>query len=263
MRAELITFAGGKRELEGYLVFPDKPQPSPAVIVVHEIWGVDDHIKGVARRFAQEGYVALAPDLYSGEWRDAMKPDKIMAGMMVLRDAPPEVQRDPARMAEVLATRSPEEQKALQTLMRIMSSQQRQTFAEELVGASQYLATRPEVDADRITSMGFCMGGGLAIHMATKTPDLWKTVIFYGENPPLDQVPAINAKVFGIYAGKDRRITDLIPEFQKAMEESGKAFTYKVEGGTQHAFFNDTRPMYNKEAAEDAWQEVLRFLAKE
>ena len=263
MRDQLITFSGGNRELEGYVVFPDKPEPSPAVIVVHEIWGLDDHVKDVARRFAQEGYVALAPNLYTGEWREAMQPDRIMAGMMFLREAPPEIQRDPAKMAEVLSTRSPEEQQALRTLMQIMSAQQRQTFAEELLGGIKYLSALTEVDSGRITSLGFCMGGGLAINMATKAPELWKTVIFYGENPPLEQVPAIQARVFGIYAGKDRRITDHVPQFQQAMEEAGKSFSYKVYGGTQHAFFNDTRPMYNKEAAEDAWQETLRFLAKE
>lgn len=260
MRDQTISFSGGSRELEGYLVFPDDPGPRPAVVVVHEIWGLDEHIKDVARRFARQGYVALAPDLYTGEWRESMKPENIMAGMMFLRQASPEVQRDPVKMAESLQSRSPQEQKALRTLMQIMSSEQRATFARELVGAVNSLRTLGEVDTQRVATMGFCMGGGLAIHTATLVPDLWKTIIFYGENPPLNQISAIRAAVFGIYAGKDRRITDLVPQFQVAMEEADKPFTYKVYGGTQHAFFNDTRPMYNQEAAVDAWQEVLRFL---
>jgi carboxymethylenebutenolidase len=261
LRDQMVSFPAGGRTLEGYLVLPDGDAPRPAVVVIHEIWGLDDHIRDVARRFASQGYVTLAPDLYTGEWRKAMQPDNIMAGMMFLREAPPEIQRDPSRLEEALSSRTPEEQRALRTLMQVMSPAQRATFADELTGAVAYLKGRPEVDRARVATLGFCMGGGLAIQVATRLPDLWKTVIFYGENPPLDRVKDIGARVFGVYGGKDRRITDLVPEFQRAMEEAGKDFTYKVYGGAQHAFFNDTRPMYHPKAAADAWQEVLRFLA--
>ncbi len=262
MREQDVTFSGLNRNLNAYLVLPDAPGPRPSVIVIHEIWGLDDHIRDVARRFAGQGYVALAPDLYTGPpWEEAMQPQNIQAGMMFLRKAPPEVQRNPSKMSEALSSLSTEEQSALKTLMQVMSPDQRATFASELRGAFNLLAALPEVDTDRIANLGFCMGGGLAIHMAALTPDLWKTVIFYGENPPLDKVSDINASVLGLYGGLDRRITDLVPEFQRAMEDAGKSFTYKVYGGAQHAFFNDTRPMYNQVAAEDAWYEVLRFLA--
>ena len=260
MHEEMITFAANGRRLEGYLAAPEDAEHRPAVIVVHEIWGLDDQIKGVARRFAEHGYVALAPDLYTGDWREAMRPENIMAGMAFLRQAPPEIQRDPGRMEEALAARTPEEQHALRTLMRIMTTGQRATFAAELAQAVTYLRERPEIDGSRITGLGFCMGGGIAIHLATLDPELWKTVIFYGENPPLDRVPDIQSRVLGLYGGKDRRITDLVPDFQRAMEDAGKSFTYKVYAGAPHAFFNDTRPMYHREAAEDAWKEVLQFL---
>ncbi len=260
MHEAMITFDANARRLEAYLAVPEAAEHRPAVIVVHEIWGLDDQIKGVARRFAEQGYVALAPDLYSGPWREAMRPDNITAGMAFLRQAPPEIQRDPSRMEEALASRTPEEQRALRTLMQVMTAGQRATFAAELARALTYLRQRPEVDGNRIASLGFCMGGGIAIHLATLAPELWKTVIFYGENPPLDRVPAIQARVLGLYGGKDRRITDLVPEFQRAMEDAGKSFTYKVYAGAQHAFFNDTRPMYHREAAQNAWKEVLQFL---
>ena len=260
MREENITFVGHGRQIDGYLVRPDGIGPHPAIIVLMEIWGVDGHIRDVAQRFAAQGFVALAPDMYTDQYKEAMKPDNIMAGMMFLRQASPEIQRDPAKMADALKDRTPGEQTALKALMQVMSSETRQTFAEELVGAVDYLKKRPEVDAQRIASLGFCFGGGLSANLATLSPDLWKSVIFYGENPPLDRVSQIRAEVLALYGGKDRRITDLVPAFQRAMDEADKPFTYKVYGNAQHAFFNDTRPMYHPYAAKDAWYEVLRFL---
>lgn len=258
MRDQMISFQGKERPIDAYLVHPDST-PKGVVIVLHEIWGLDAHIKDVARRFSHEGYVALAPDMFSGPFKEAAKPDNIMAGMMFLRTASAEIQRDPAKLAEALSDRSADEQAALKTLMQIMSPAQRTLFAEELTGAFEYLRGQ-DVPQNHIASLGFCFGGGLAIHMATFVSKLWKTVIFYGENPPLDKVPAIQAQVLGLYGGKDARITDTVPEFQRAMEALEKPFTYKVYGGAQHAFFNNTRPMHNPAAAEDAWHEVLRFL---
>src|SRR5918998_4299474 len=84
-----VRFTGGNREMEGYLALPEGEGPFPALIVIQEIWGLVDHIKDVARRFANERYVALAPDLYTGEWREVMSPERIAAGGAVLRRVPP------------------------------------------------------------------------------------------------------------------------------------------------------------------------------
>ncbi len=75
-----VRFTGVGREIEGYLALPKGEGPFPALIVVQEIWGLVDHIKDVARRFANEGYVTLTPDLYTGEWREVMSPERIAAG---------------------------------------------------------------------------------------------------------------------------------------------------------------------------------------
>jgi carboxymethylenebutenolidase len=79
---ENIVFAGQERDIEGYVAYPEGNGPHPAIIVLMEIWGVDEHIRDVARRFAQHGFVAMAPDMYSGPFKEAMKPENIMAGMM-------------------------------------------------------------------------------------------------------------------------------------------------------------------------------------
>ncbi len=261
MRELNVSFQGHKRELDAYLVIPDQQGRLPAIIVVPEVWGLDDHIRGVARRFAGQGYVALAPDLYTGELHDAMAPDKIMAGMVFLRQASPEVQRDPSRLEAALADRSPEERRSLVTLMRVMSPAQRAEFADDLTGAVSYLIGRAEVDAQQVSCLGFCMGGGLSARLATLSPELHACIIFYGENPPLDAVPAIQARVLGFYGGDDARITDTVPQLAEAMSRAGKSFEYHIYPGAPHAFFNDTRPSHRPDAATDAWNRTIAFLA--
>ncbi|MDA8193083.1 MAG: dienelactone hydrolase family protein [Thermaerobacter sp.] len=265
MSEERVTFRGlDGEDIPGHLVMPATlPTPAPAVIVIHEIWGLDAHILDVARRFAAQGYIGFAPQLYTGAMAEAMTPARIMAGMQVLRNAPPEVQRDPERLQATWGDRSPEEQQALTTLIKVMSPATRAQFARDVSGAVRFLAARPEVDSRRIACLGFCMGGGITANVATLVPDLWKAVIFYGENPPLDRVPAINSQVLGLYGEADPRITDTVPSLAEAMAAHGKSFAYQVYPGAPHAFFNDTRDAtYRPEAAQDAWRRVLDFLGK-
>ncbi len=264
MREEEISFVGSfGQSVPAFVAVPDDSvKTHPAVIVVHEIWGLDDHIKGVARRIAKEGYLALAPQLYVGELAERMRPDRIMAGMQVLRSAPPEVQRDPNLLEKSLADRPEDERAAIMTLAQVMSPATRQRFRDDLLGAVSYLEGRPDVDATKIASLGFCMGGGLAVALATVAPTLWKTVIFYGDHPPLEDVPAIHAQVLGLYGGTDARITDGVPAFSAAMAKAGRSFTSHVYPGAGHAFFNDSRPQaYHEAAARDAWVRVKDFLA--
>jgi len=180
-----ITFQGRDREIEGYLALPDGGgEGLPGVVVIHEIWGLDEHIGSVARRFAAEGYAALAPDLYTGEWREVMSNERITAGMAFLRNASQEVQRDPDKLESVLADKPQEERDATKMLATVMSPEGRLRFAVDLLGAIDYLKGRSEVDAGRIGSVGFCMGGAISGLLATLSPELRVAVIFYGQNPP-------------------------------------------------------------------------------
>lgn len=262
MQTQDLRFMGKDREIEAYLARPkDDGQGHPAIIVVHEIWGLTEHIRDVARRFAEQGFVALAPDLYTGPLREAMRPDAIMAGMQFLRQAPPEVQRDPSRLQDALKDFSPEQRSALQTLMQVMRPDTRSGFADDLLGAVRLLRETPGVDPARLSCVGFCMGGGITAQLATKAADLSHAVIFYGENPPLESVPKIQAAVLGLYGGEDPRITDTVPQFAEAMANAGKSFSYRIFDGAPHAFFNDSREAtYRPQAAAEAWGDVLTFL---
>ena len=261
MQAKEVRFQAQDREIEAYLALPEGNGPYRAIIVVHEIWGLDDHIRGIARRFAEQGFAALAPNLYTGPWSEAMQPQRIMAGMQFLRQAPPEIQRDPSLLEDALQQFSQEERSALRTLMGVMRPEQRAAFAEDLSGGLRLLQETPGVDPAKVACLGFCMGGGITAQFATKSKDLWRAVIFYGESPSPDKVPKIQAPVLGLYGGDDARITDGVPQFAKAMADAGKDFTYHIFPGAPHAFFNDTRAAtYRPEAAAEAWQMVLSFL---
>jgi carboxymethylenebutenolidase len=251
------------RDLECYLVVPDGPGgPRPAIVVIHEIFGPDAHIRDVARRFAAKGYVAIAPNLFTGELARLLTPANVGLAMQAFAQAPPDLRRDPSKLAAFAASQPPERRPILAAFGQISSPSVQAGFAEDLRAVTRYLATLPEVDPHRIGSVGFCFGGAMSARLATVDPDLRAAVIFYGQNPPLADVPRIRAKVLGLYGGEDPGITSTVPELAEAMQRAGQEFAYHVYPGAKHAFFNDTRPSnYHRASAEDAWPRVLAFFA--
>jgi carboxymethylenebutenolidase len=251
--------------MEGYLALPERPgSRRPAVVVIHEIWGLDAHIRDVCDRFAREGFVALGPQLYDRETVAAMTPERVVGAMAILRSAPPEVQRDSHRMASLLEGKAPPERAALQSIMRVLDPRQSRVFGEDVVRALAYVRGREEVDAGRTATLGFCMGGGLSALAAALDPQLTAAVIFYGANPPAELVPRIRASLLGLYGGEDHRITDTVPALVEETRRASVRFTYHVYPKAQHAFFNDTRPqVYDPQAAADAWVRVLSFLREQ
>ena len=203
----------------GYLAMPDGKGPHPGVVVIHEAYGLNDHIKDVSRRFADAGYAALAVDLFSGRNR-AICMARYMAGML-------------------------------------MGSVNRAGISD-LKSALTYLAKLPDIDAQRLGAIGFCMGGGFAIAWACTDSRLKAIAPFYGANPrPLDVVSRI-CPVVGSYPEQDftaraGRTLD------GALDRYGVAHDIKVYPGAHHSFFNDTRGAYDRSAAEDAWTRVLKF----
>jgi carboxymethylenebutenolidase len=222
LKSENITYPGAAGEMKGYLVSPlEAAGKLPAVIVIHENRGLNPHIRDVARRFALDGFLALAPDFLAPAGGTPANEDEArdMIGKL-----------DPA-----------------------------QTIANA-VATVAYLKQHSSSNG-KVAAVGFCWGGGVVNRLAVNAPDLAAAVAYYGSVPDPADVSKIKAKLLLHYAGLDERINAGIPAFRKALEAAGVEHQIYVYEGANHAFNNDTsEARYNKEAADLAWGRTIEFL---
>jgi carboxymethylenebutenolidase len=234
-----------KDTLPAYYTYPEGEAKVPGIILIHEIWGLVDHIRDVANRFRSIGYAVLAPDLFMGmDFVGKVDPP-------LLKELADPATRDEAqkKFRAILApTRSPEF--STETL-------------DKLQACFDFLALDQRTNG-RIAVVGFCFGGTFSFALATKEPRLKAAVPFYGRAPePLEGVARIQCPVLAFYGERDTALVEPLPLLVEAMRENGKNFEHVVYPRTGHAFFNDTNAnMYNKDAAEDAWRKTSQFLRK-
>ncbi len=214
-----VSFRSGKEWLAGYLTRPVGAGPFPAVVIVHEVYGLNDNVKEIARRFAQEGYVALAVDLFSKRNR-AVCIFRLFAGMFL--------------------------------------NSLEHGGIHDLRSALNTLSAHPDVDANRLGAIGFCMGGGLVIAWSCTDDRLNVIAPYYATNPrPLEAVKRA-CPVVGSYPGKDFTTSDG-RKLDAALDGYGISHDIKVYPGTMHSFFNDHGPTFNAAASDDSWQRTLAF----
>jgi carboxymethylenebutenolidase len=258
----MVQIEGQAGPFSAYLACPEGDGPHPGVIVIHEIFGLSSFIKDVAGRFADQGYVALAPDLFSRlDLADVLTADNIGEAMKFRNTLPPQKLQDRSFMQEALAQLPDEQSQRIQKVIPLVfGGQIKEPLTQDLVRAFDYLRKQEYVIADRIGVVGFCFGGGLSINLACEAP-VSACVVFYGENPiPIERVEKIPCPVLGIYGADDQRVNPRLPELVGAMVQYKKDFEMRIYPGAGHAFFNDTNPaIYRPEAAKDAWDRVLRF----
>lgn len=257
-----LSFPGDTGPVRAYLSRPPQVGPLPAVIVIHEIFGLNSHIQAVADRFASQGYVALAPDLYSRPaLAPVLTPANIEEAMNFRASLTPAQQADPAAARQALELLPAERQAVLQkTMACLFGGMPRPSLVRDLVGAVDYLNAQPFVRSGSVGSVGFCFGGGMSIALACQAP-LAACVVFYGENPdPIELVEHIPCPILGLYGADDLRINRSLDRLVHAMVEYRKDFEMRIYPGAAHAFFNDTRPqVYRPAPAAEAWERVLRF----
>lgn len=222
---EKISYTGNGGAAAGYFATPaGGATTAPGVIVIQEWWGLVPHIENVADRFAAEGYVALAPDLYHG-----------------------------------VSTTEPDE--AGKLMMGLAMDQ----AAMDIAGAARYLSA--EHGAGRIGAVGFCMGGSLALWSATLSDDIVATAGFYPAVPWERMSPHWDrydgkAAVIHCSEGDGTSTAAGIQSAKSAIEAAGGQVSVYDYPGTEHAFFNDTRPeVFASEAATTAWRRTLDLFA--
>ncbi|TLX66285.1 MAG: dienelactone hydrolase family protein [Thaumarchaeota archaeon] len=221
------------QDSQGYLVYPLSTNGTlsnklPAVIMVHEWWGLNENIKNMANILARQGFVVLAADLYKGE-----------------------VANTPQRAAE---------------LVQSVRNNQNISIAN-LQSAVKYLGSLPNVDGSKIVSMGWCFGGGQSLQLALNSQEhpLAATVIYYGT--PLvtneSSLSEIKWPVLGIFGDKDQAISlEQINLFRKSLDQNGITNEIHIYKGVGHAFANPSGDNYAPKETQDAWQKTLSFLKK-
>jgi carboxymethylenebutenolidase len=211
--------------LRAYLASPQGEGPFPAVLLVHEFYGINQDIIQKADLLAEQGYLVLAVDAYRGN-TTRLIPRAIW-----------------------LVVTTPQEQ-----------------IRADIDAGYQYLASQPQVNPARIGAVGFCFGGTQVMHLGTRNPDLRATVIYYGNGPITDPqalgVMGQSGPVLGIYGELDQGIPlEQVRGFEQAMQERGIPHQVTIYPGVGHAFVHmDTLSVPGP--AQDAWNEMLRFLAE-
>jgi carboxymethylenebutenolidase len=228
--------------ITAYVARPPEDQVG-GLILIHEIFGLVDHIRDVADRFAEEGWLVVAPDILSKAGVEPYLGAELFAAM----NDPDEEVRTAAqpRMRDALSgMRAPEYAAWAVAALRT---------------AVDWLEVQPDIDG-RIAVTGFCFGGTYAFALAAADERIKAAIPFYGAAPAPDQIAQISAPVLALYGDQDTPLMEALPGVWQAMADAGVDFDAIVYPGAQHAFFNDTGRRYSAAHSAEAWVRVLEFL---
>lgn len=264
--SEMTTFNGARAPVQAYLSRPKTSEPRPAVVVIHEIMGLVDHTKVVADRLAREGYVTLAPNLFSSdpELASLFTPQNVGISLGFMQKIPAEKRGDMAYVQQLLAKEPAGTRDVAQRVMgKMFGGMPKDALTQEGVKAVEFLNSQNYVKKGSVGIVGFCFGGGISINVACHTKTA-ACAVFYGENPsPVELVEKIQCPVLGIYGAEDMRINASLDQLVAAMVRYRRDFQMKLYPGAGHAFFNETNKMaYREGAAKEAWDRTLRFFAQ-
>lgn len=222
---EWVRIARGPDSIRAYVAYPERPDPAPAIIVIHEIFGLTSWEPTVADRLAKEGFVAILPDLLSS--KHGISPSDPDSGRALVGRLEPD--RVTADLDAVFA----------------------------------YVNGLPAVKKDHVGTIGFCWGGGQSFRYATNNPNLRAAVVCYGPAPDVEALKRVQASVLGIYGENDARIDAGVPRVASALQAAGKRFTHATFPGTGHGFLKPGRQGSDGPQVERAWTRILEFYRAE
>lgn len=235
---EWVKVKSGERTVSAFVVYPEVKTKAPAVVVVHEIFGMSDWVQLLADELAAEGTIAIAPDLLSGVTLPAGDANAVGKA---IRDLPPD------------------------------------QITADLNAVADYVAKLPAANG-KVAVAGFCWGGTQAFRFATNRPSLAAAYVFYGTGPETaEAIAAIKAPVYGFYAGNDARVGATVPKTEEQMKAAKKRYDAVTYENAGHGFMRagdapppaadaeaKARDAYagNKKAREAAWTRLKSLLRK-
>jgi len=223
-----VKAPAGGTAVRTWIVYPERKDKAGVVLVIHEIFGLSDWIRGVADQLAKEGFIAVAPDLLSGKGPGGGGTESVAS-------------RDD--VGKLIRGLTPAETTARLNAVR--------DWAIKLPSATGKSAT-----------IGFCWGGGASFAYAAAQPGLNAAVVYYGTPPPDEALAAIKAPVLGNYGGDDARVTATVSPTVEAMKKAGKTYEARVYEGAGHGFLRQQggQEGANLKATREAWPKTLAFL---
>ena len=229
---EWVSVKSGSRNVSAFVVYPEAKTKAPAVVLIHEIFGMSDWVQMEADEVAAAGAIAIAPDLLSGMGPNGGGTDSLEATAIgkAIRDLPPD------------------------------------QITADLNAVTDYVAKLPASNG-KVAVAGFCWGGTQAFRFATNRPSLAAAFVFYGSGPEsAEDIARIKAPVYGFYAGNDARIGATVPKTQEMMKAAGKTYEVVTYEGAGHGFMRagdaPDASAANKKARDEAWTRWKALLAK-
>jgi carboxymethylenebutenolidase len=221
-----MVSAGAGDSVRAWIVYPERRDRAPVVVVVHEIFGLTGWIRGVADQLAAEGFIAIAPDLLSGKGIP-MGPDG-----------------DPVRDSAVAAIRTVDA-----------------AVAQRRIDATARYAMALPAALPRYGIVGFCWGGGISFAHAVHAPGLGASVVYYGVAPATASLSSVRAPVLGLYGENDVRVDATIAPADSALRALGRTYEHQIFPGAGHGFLRqqDGQNGANLEAARAAWPRTVAW----
>lgn len=236
LEAGLVKVPVGKGTIPAYYARPAGKGPFPTVLVVQEIFGLHEHIKDVCRRLAKEGYLAVAPELYSREG-------------------------DTTKMSD------------FKEIFKIVNKVPDAQVLSDLDAAAAWAKKDGKGDTSKLAVTGFCWGGRIVWLYCAHSKNVKAGVAWYGRlvgdkdklrpKHPVDVAADLHAPVLGLYGEKDTGIpVPTVEQMRKALKDNKKEGEIVLYPDTPHAFHADYRPSYREKQAKDAWKKMLAFYKK-
>jgi len=222
-----VPVAGGT-PLKAWIVYPERKDKAPVVIVIHEIFGLSDWIRAVADQLAADGFIAIAPDLITGKGPNGGGTESVASRDDVVK------------------------------LIRGLTPAEVKTGLDAV---RAYGTTRPAANG-RSATVGYCWGGGASFRYATEQPGLNAAVVYYGTSPDAAALASIKAPVLGLYGGDDARVNATIEPAAAEMKKLGTIYETAIFDGAGHGFLRaqSGREGANMKATEQAWPKMVAFL---